>query len=170
MRVSVRTSRGARRRRSALAGSCWLLVVVGACGTQAGQPVVACPAVGYVPRLEVRLADAWPDRDSLDVQVTCLPGADPCLLVRDGTVVLLPEPGPGEDADAPVPPDVTGPRWEGAADGTPAEVEVRVLEVGTGATVLETTVALDWRVVDHPYGPECGGPSAASFEVAVPRS
>src|SRR5690606_14437937 len=40
---------------------------------------------------EVRLDDAWPDRDAHDVRVTCLPGERGCELVRDGTLVVAPE-------------------------------------------------------------------------------
>lgn len=160
-----------------------------ACSGPGGGLVVACPAIGYVGRLEVRLDDAWPDRDAHDVRVTCLPGERGCELVRDGTLVVAPEPAepqvldtptaPGStpeqpsstpDAPAPAPerPAVTGPEWTGTSLTAPEQVAVRVVESESGATVLATSVDVPWDVDDHPYGRDCGGPWSASVEIPPP--
>jgi hypothetical protein len=108
---------------------------------------VACPAIGYVTTVNVSLAEAWPGRADLQLDVTCTTGGvdgAPCDL--RGTS--------------------SGPTWHGTAALAPAAV---VATVRRGDVVLDTqTVALSSRVTDHPYGPECGGPVEAEATVPAP--
>ncbi|MET7133805.1 hypothetical protein MT994_06730 [Cellulosimicrobium sp. MI9406] len=179
----------ARRRAHGLAGAL-LVAALSACSGPGGL-VTACPAVGYSARLEVRLDDSWPDRDAYGVTVACV-GADPCALVRDGTLRPGPEPAPTtipvDPVDPanpvdPVPPQAveTSPEqsegaqdapsvgeWTGSAlNGPVGTVVVRVVEVASGDVVVEREIDPTWESADGADS-ECGGPSVATIEVAAP--
>lgn len=176
--------RGRRRARGLAAGL--LVAVLPACGGPGG-PVTACPAVGYVARLEVRLDDSWPDRDAYGVLVGCV-GINPCGLVRDGTVSLDPEPIPttvpdhlvlpdrpeaaqsspeAAAEDLPVEPSRGG--WTGSATNGPVgPIAVRVVDLASGDVVAEHEVDPVWETTTGDFGPDCGGPSVATIEVAAP--
>lgn len=176
----------ARRRAHGLAGAL-LVAALSACSGPGGL-VTACPAVGYSARLEVRLDDSWPDRDAYGVTVACV-GADPCGLVRDGTLLPGPEPAPTTipvdpvDPVDPAPPQAveTSPEpseeaqdapsvaeWTGSAlNGPVGPVLVRVVEVASGDVVVEREIDPTWESADGTES-ECGGPSVATIEIAAP--
>ncbi|WP_264031029.1 hypothetical protein [Cellulosimicrobium sp. SH8] len=183
------SDRRGRRRALGLAGA--LLVAAGtACSGPEGL-VTACPAVGYVARIEVRLDDSWPDRDAYGVSVSCV-GADPCGLVRDGTIRLAPEPVPSTIAPVqpgrPVSPDQpevaetsseptgedtpTEPsrgEWVGSAlNGPVGRILVRVVELASGDVVVEREVDPEFVLTTGDVGGECGGPTVATVEIAAP--
>lgn len=181
------SDRRGRRRARGLAAAL-LVAVLPACGGPGG-PVTACPAVGYVARLEVRLDDSWPDRDAYGVLVGCV-GINPCGLVRDGTVSLDPEPIPtavpdhlvlpaqpeaaqsspeAAAEDMPVEPSRGG--WTGSAmNGAVGPIAVRVVELASGDVVVVHEVDPVWEMTTGDFGPDCGGPSVATVEVTDPRA
>lgn len=120
------------------------LVTVTACRPVQG---VACPAIGYVASVDVSLAEAWPGRADLQLDVACV------TPVAGGASCDL----QGESR---------GPTWHGMSGNPPAAV---IATVRRGDVVLDTqTVALSSRVTDYPYGPECGGPVEATATVPAP--
>lgn len=181
------------RRRRSLAGVSLLVAVITACGGPGG-PITACPAIGYVARLEVRLDDSWSDRDAYGVAVSCVGTAEPCGLVRDGTIRLVPEPAPTTIAPVqpgqPVSPDPaeaaeTSPEptaedapdepsrgeWTGSAlNGPVGPIVVRVVELASGDVVVEREVDPEFLPTTGDFGSGCGGPSLATVEIADPRA
>jgi hypothetical protein len=171
------TSRGTGRadrpvRRAATAAGLVTTVLIGAgCGAPVGGTVVECPAIGYVDRLEVRLADTWPDREELGLTVTCT-DADPCGLVRDGDVEVVPE-GAETKPETPTDPAPVETRaagaWSGSAlDGRVASIDVRVVDRATGALVRMASVEPEWESTPGDFGPDCPGPVVATVEVEPP--
>lgn len=116
-----------------------VLLLVAFAGAGCSSPV-DCPAIGYGTVLEVRLFDGWPERDRYTVQVSCPPAVEDCSV--------------GEDEEP------EGPVWRGSV-GEVDEIEVRVTDAGTGAVVQVRTVEPEFRVVEQPYGEQCGGPREA---------
>ncbi|WP_454041506.1 hypothetical protein [Cellulosimicrobium sp. Marseille-Q8652] len=116
-----------------------VLLPVALVGAACSSPV-DCPGVGYGSVLEVRLFDGWPERDLYAVEVSCPPAVEDCSV--------------GEDEEP------EGPVWRGSV-GEVDEIEVRVTEAGTGAVVQMRTAEPRFRVVEHPYGEQCGGPREA---------
>lgn len=181
------------RRRRSLAGVSLLVAVITACGGPGG-PITACPAIGYVARLEVRLDDSWSDRDAYGVAVSCVGTAEPCGLVRDGTIRLAPEPAPTTIAPVqpgqPVSPDPaeaaeTSPEptaedapdepsrgeWTGSAlNGPVGPIVVRVVELASGDVVVEQEVDPEFVLTAGDFGAECGGPTLATVEIEDPRA
>lgn len=177
--------RRGRRRAHGLAAAL-LVAVLAACGGPGGL-VTACPAVGYVARLEVRLDDSWPDRDAYGVAVSCV-GVEPCGLVRDGTISIDPEPIPTTvpvDPVQPNQPDVVETSPAATAEDTPAEpsrgewtgsalngpvgsIVVRVVELASGDVVVEQEVDPEFLPTTGDFGAGCGGPSVATVEIADP--
>ena len=117
--------------------------------TAACRPVqgVACPAIGYVASVDVSLAEAWPGRVDLQLDVACVtPDAGGASCDLQGAS--------------------RGPTWHGTAANPPAAV---IATVRRGDVVLDTqTVPLTSRITDHPYGPQCGGPVEATATVPAP--
>ncbi|MBN0039512.1 hypothetical protein JN535_04890 [Cellulosimicrobium cellulans] len=189
------SDRRGRRRGHGLAAALFVAVLT-ACGGP-GDMVTACPAIGYVPRLEVRLDDSWPDRDAYGVAVSCVGAAASCGLVRDGTIRVAPEPIAAEtvpvhpsqpnrpdDPDEPEAPE-TSPEptvedtpaepsrgeWTGSAlNGPVGPIVVRVVEVASGDVVVEQEVDPEFLPTTGDFGAGCGGPSVATVEIADPRA
>lgn len=185
------SDRRGRRRGHGLAAAL-LVAVLPACGGPGGL-VTACPAVGYVARLEVRLDDSWPDRDTYGVAVSCV-GVEPCGLVRDGTISIDPEPIPTTVPVHPVQPDEPGQpdqpdavettpeasaedapaepsrgEWTGSAlNGPVGPIVVRVVELASGDVVVEQEVDPEFLPTTGDFGAGCGGPSVATVEIADP--
>lgn len=108
---------------------------------------VACPAIGYSSSLTVALADDWPGRDRLDVDVACL----------------------GEFAQACGElPAAAGPERRDTLFSAAPRVAVTVLRDGVAVERVEVDV--DWQVTERPHGPACGGPLAAEVVVAPPSA
>lgn len=163
-----------------------LVAVLSACGGPGGL-VTACPAVGYVARLEVRLDDSWPDRDAYGVAVSCV-GVEPCGLVRDGTISIDPEPIPTtvpvhpDQLDQPdavettpeataedAPAEPSRGEWTGSAlNGPVGPIVVRVVELASGDVVVEQEVDPEFLPTTGDFGAGCGGPSVATVEIADP--
>lgn len=186
------SERRGRRRGHGLAAAL-LVAVLPACAGPGGL-VTACPAVGYVARLEVRLDDSWSDRDAYGVAVSCVGTAEPCGLVRDGTIRLAPEQAPTTIAPVqpgqPVSPDPaeaaeTSPEptaedapdepsrgeWTGSAlNGPVGPIVVRVVELASGDVVVEREVDPEFLPTTGDFGSGCGGPSLATVEIADPRA
>ena len=126
-----------------------LVMLVGLTTVAACRPVqgVACPAIGYIASVDVSLAEAWPGRADLRLDVACVTptgGGTPCDLQGASR----------------------GPTWHGTSGNPPAAV---IATVRRGDVVLDTqTVALSSRVTDYPYGPQCGGPVEATGTVPAP--
>jgi len=176
---------GGRRRILDLAGACALVAVLAGCGDGPGDSTVVCALVMHSARLEVRLDDSWSDPDAYGVAVSCVGTAEPCGLVRDGTVRLVPEPEattvptvlqdePETAEPSPEPTTVDVPEepsagdWTGSAlDGPVRTVVVRVVEVASGDVVVEREIDPEWESPDGEAS-ECGGPSVATVEIADP--
>lgn len=185
------SDRRGRRRAHGLAAAL-LVAVLPACGSPGGL-VTACPAVGYVARLEVRLDDSWPDRDAYGVAVSCV-GVEPCGLVRDGTISIDPEPIPTtvpvhpvqpvepdqpDQPDQPdavetspeataedAPPEPSRGEWTGSAlNGPVGPIVVRVVELASGDVVVEQEVDPEFLPTTGDFGAGCGGPSVATVEI-----
>ncbi len=101
-----------------------------------------CPAIGYSAVVEVRLDEAWPDRDALELAVRLPDGA-----------------GAGRGA-------APGPVWKGSATSVPRTADVVVTRAGD--VVHTGTVTLTSRVVDRPHGPRCPGPTLGEAVVRPP--
>ncbi len=142
---------------------------------------VACPAIGYGNALEVRLADGWPGREHLALDVWCTDrDAEWCQVFPSGAVVLtapseVPVPAPSAgvptartappaDPAAARRPQPTEPadRWSGTITFAPDELNVRVWDVRTATVVADLDLAPDWVVESD--GP-CGGPARATIEL-----
>lgn len=129
-----------------------------AAGSVAGcSSPTACPAVGYSTTVTVTLADDWPGRAGLTLDVGC---------ATEGSSAG------GSSAEGSGPASCTltgrsdGPSWAGSAISPPAAVDVTVRR---GVEILDRrTVTLEPRVTEHPYGARCGGPALADVTVPAP--
>ncbi|QGQ19895.1 hypothetical protein GC089_12565 [Cellulomonas sp. JZ18] len=138
-----RAPRGRRRVVVAvvLAASATALVLVPRGALPVGP--ATCPAIGWSTHVEVRLDDAWPDRDAHVLQVRFPAGTD----VTGG--------------------GAQGSTWTGQGLSSPSSARVEV--VRDGAVVHRADVAFETQVVERPHGPRCPGPSRAEAVVPAPR-
>ncbi|WP_136520654.1 hypothetical protein [Cellulomonas telluris] len=102
-----------------------------------------CPAIGWSTHVEVRLDDAWPDRDVHVLEVRFPAGTD---VTGSGT---------------------QGSTWTGQGSSSPSSARVEVVRDGT--VVHRADVAFETQVIERPHGPRCPGPSRAQAVVPAPR-
>ena len=117
-------------------------------------PVVACPAIGYLATLTVRVEGDLGriGEVRLCIEEACTPGADPSSLPVPLSTVSLQAHDPGSA------------EWRFTMMPSSSGFTVRVLDTA-GSTLVDTAADADWVRVGGTE--QCGGPTEATVTVRI---